>query len=388
MTNEEIPIYAGNFVVAGYGTGAVMGVPAHDQRDFEFAKKHKLPIKQVVAPLFVTTEGKDAIRKDKPTIARDTVFAIVKHWEDDKYFCLDWKKFGWKSLVIGGIDDGESPEDAAIREVKEETGYQDIKSVASIGFENHGNYYAEHKGVNRYARFKTFLVTLKSGKRIEPDKEHVQNHYGLWIEGKDVESFLNLPNNKYVWDIYANGERAFVDGGVLINSDVFNGLDSATARERISEMLAKKGVGGKTVEYKLRDWLISRQRYWGTPIPIVYCKDCGVVPVPEKDLPVVLPDKVKFTGKGNPLLTNEGFVNTSCPCCGGKARRETDTMATFFDSSWYYLRYCSPNSHDIFDRKAVEYWMPVDYYIGGLNMRCCICCMRVFSRSFCVTLDG
>ena len=367
LTNEEIPIYAGNFVVAGYGTGAVMGVPCHDERDFAFAKKHKIKIKQVIAPLFVTTEGKDAIRKDKTTITRDSVFAIVKHWKEDKYFCLDWKKFGWKSLVIGGVDDGESSEEAVIREVKEETGYQDIKSITPVGFENHGNYYAEHKGVNRYAKFKTFLVTLKSGKHIEPAKEHVQNHEGIWIDGKNVGRFLNLSNNKYVWDIYTNGERAFIDEGVLINSDAFNGLDSGTARSRISETLAKKGVGGSTVEYKLRDWLISRQRYWGTPIPIVYCKECGVVPVPEKDLPIVLPDKVKFTGKGNPLLTNEGFVNTSCPCCGGKARRETDTMATFFDSSWYYLRYCSPHAHDIFDRKAVEHWMPIDYYIGGIE---------------------
>ncbi len=367
LTGQEIPLYAGTFVVSDYGTGVVMGVPAHDQRDFEFAKKHKLSIKQVIAPLFVTTEGKDAVRNDKPTVTRDTVFAIVKHWKEEKYFCLDWKNFKWKSLVIGGVDEGESAEDAAIREVKEETGYQDIKSITPIGFENHGNYYAEHKGVNRYAKFRTFLVTLKSGKHIEPAKEHVQNHEGAWVDKRNVEGFLNLSNNKYIWDIYANGEKAFIDDGVLVNSDVFSGLDSKTARQRISESLAKKGVGGPSVEYKLRDWLISRQRYWGTPIPIVYCDSCGVVPVSEKDLPVLLPEKVQFTGKGNPLASSHSFVKTSCPVCGESARRETDTMATFFDSSWYYLRYCSPQSHDIFDRKAVEYWMPVNQYIGGIE---------------------
>ncbi len=220
LTGEELPLYAGNFVVADYGTGVVMGVPAHDQRDFEFAKKYKLPIKSVVASL----EGVP-------------------------------------------------------------------KKITS----------------------------------------------------------------------------AFTEEGTLVNSDVFSGLDSRSARQRIGEALARKGVGGPSVEYKLRDWLISRQRYWGTPIPIVYCESCGAVPVPEKELPVLLPEKVTFTGKGNPLATNTSFVKTVCPVCGQAARRETDTMATFFDSSWYYLRYCSPQSHDLFDRKAVESWMPVDQYVGGIE---------------------
>jgi leucyl-tRNA synthetase len=219
LTNEEVPIYAGNFVVADYGTGAVMGVPAHDVRDFAFAKKHKIAVKRVIS-----------------------------------------------------IDGGNG----ALKE-------------------------------------------------------------------------------------------AYTGAGVLVGSGEFDGLTSENARDLIAQALARKSIGGKNVEYKLRDWLISRQRYWGTPIPIVYCHDCGVVPVPEKDLPVKLPDKVKFTGKGNPLLTNKEFVETKCPCCGGEAKRETDTMATFFDSSWYYLRYCSPHAHDIFDRKAVEHWMPVDYYIGGIE---------------------
>jgi leucyl-tRNA synthetase len=188
LTGEEIPIYAGNFVVADYGTGVVMGVPAHDSRDWDFAKKHKLKIKQVVQ-------------------------------SEDK--------------------------------------------------------------------------TLK---------------------------------------------EAFTGKGTLVNSDIFSGLDSLTAKDRITEMLHKKDLGGKSVQYQLRDWLISRQRYWGTPIPIIYCTSCGAVPVLEKDLPVLLPEKVKFTGKGNPLATSKEFVDVSCPICGKKARRETDTMGTFFDSSWYYLQ--------------------------------------------------
>ncbi|MBU0977904.1 MAG: class I tRNA ligase family protein, partial [Nanoarchaeota archaeon] len=137
-TGEKVPIWVGNFVVADYGCGMVMAVPAHDQRDFEFAKKYGIPIKQVVAPLFKTTEGKDAVRKDILDDVRSSIFAIVKHWSEDKYLCLDWKNFNWKSLIIGEVDTGEKFEEAAVREVREETGYSDIKSIREIGFENHG----------------------------------------------------------------------------------------------------------------------------------------------------------------------------------------------------------------------------------------------------------
>ncbi|UCC91534.1 MAG: class I tRNA ligase family protein, partial [Candidatus Aenigmatarchaeota archaeon] len=137
------------------------------------------------------------------------------------------------------------------------------------------------------------------------------------------------------------------------------------ALPKMADWLEKTDLGKKTVNYKLRDLGISRQRYWGTPIPIVYCDKCGMVPVPEKDLPVVLPTNVKFTGHGNPLLSHKKFVETKCPKCKGSARRETDTMDTFVDSSWYFLRYCDPKAKGMFDRKSVKYWMPVDQYIGG-----------------------
>ena len=217
LTNEKIPIYAGNFVVADYGSGMVMAVPAHDQRDFEFAKKYHLPIKQV---------------------------------------------------IIGG----------------------NIK------------------------------------------------------------------------------ERAHEGEGELINSEKFNKLKSEKAREEITKYLEKKKIGKKQIQYKLRDWLVSRQRYWGTPIPVIYCKKCGIVP--EKKLPVLLPETVKF-GKGNPLETSKSFVSVKCPKCKGNAKRETDTMDTFFDSSWYYLRYCdNKNTKKPFDGDKVKYWMPVDQYIGGAEHAC------------------
>jgi leucyl-tRNA synthetase len=153
--------------------------------------------------------------------------------------------------------------------------------------------------------------------------------------------------------------------GKMVNAGKFTGMDANKARKAVADYTVKIGHGRKTIQYKMRDWLISRQRYWGTPIPIIYCESCGAVPVPEKDLPVLLPEKVKF-GKGNPLETNKKFLEVKCPSCGKKGKRETDTMDTFFDSSWYFLRYCdNENSKKPFGESKVKYWSPVDQYIGG-----------------------
>ena len=155
----------------------------------------------------------------------------------------------------------------------------------------------------------------------------------------------------------------------MINSEEFNGMDASKAFEGIVEKLAKENRGKKTTNYRLRDWLLSRQRYWGCPIPVVYCDDCGIVPVDKKDLPVLLPTDVEFTGKGeSPLTTSKEFATTSCPCCGKEARREVDTMDTFVDSSWYFLRYIDPkNTEEPFSKELVNKWMPVDQYIGGVE---------------------
>ena len=214
INGEKIPIWAGNFVVSDYGSGMVMAVPGHDQRDFEFAKKYKIKIKQVV--------------------------------------------------------DGQITE-----------------------------------------------------------------------------------------------KRAYCEYGKLVNSEDFNGLESKDAIEKINSYLEKNNFGRKTFNYRLKDWLISRQRYWGTPIPIVYCDKCGIVPISENDLPVKLPREVKFGG-GNPLKTNKEFLKVRCPKCSRIGRRETDTMDTFVNSSWYYMRYCDPhNDEKIFDKNKVKYWTPIDQYIGG-----------------------
>ncbi|WP_457626307.1 leucine--tRNA ligase [Persephonella sp.] len=221
VNGEKIPIWIANYILWGYGTGAIMAVPAHDERDHQFAKKYSIPIKPVIKP---------------------------------------------------------------------------------------------------------------------PEGE---------------------------WDFE---EKAYEEEGILINSNGFDGMRSSEAKEKITQMIEEEGFGEKTVNFRLRDWNISRQRYWGTPIPIVYCESCGTVPVPEEDLPVVLPENVEFTGMGNPLEKVEEFVKTVCPECGKPARRETDTMDTFIDSSWYFLRYCDPHNKEApFDRKKADYWMPVDLYIGGIE---------------------
>ena len=221
VTGDKIPIYIGNFVLLEYGAGAVMAVPAHDQRDFEFAKKYDIPIKVVIAP--------DAFD-------------------------------------------------------------------------------------------------------LNPERM----------------------------------SRAYLGDGKLINSGEFNGLPNRMAIEDIQKYLENEKIGKKVLQYKIRDWLISRQRYWGTPIPVVYCEKCGIVPVKIKSLPVELPTDVKFTGDGNPLLSSETFLNTECPECGGPAKRETDTMDGFMDSCWYFLAYTTRDrSKQAFDLEKVKYWMPVDQYIGG-----------------------
>ncbi|MEO0225885.1 MAG: leucine--tRNA ligase [candidate division WOR-3 bacterium] len=225
LSGEKIPIFVADYVLAGYGSGVVMGVPAHDQRDFEFAKKYNLPIKIVIQP-----------------------------------------------------PDG----------------------------------------------------------RI------------------DVERM----------------DRAFIDPGIMVNSDIFNGLNSIDGIIKVAQHLENKGVGGPSVSYRLRDWLISRQRYWGAPIPMIYCERCGIIPVSVDKLPVLLPKDVKdFMPRGqSPLATVKEFLYTECPQCRGGARRETDTMDTFVCSSWYFLRYLDPrNSREFCRRDYATNWLPIDKYIGGIE---------------------
>lgn len=224
LTKEQVPLWVGNYVLMTYGDGAVMGVPGHDERDFEFAMKYRLPIMQVV------------------------------HVDGEHYDYKQWH------------------------------------------------------------------------------------------------------------DWYADKEN-----GVTINSDVFSGFNYKDAVNAVAHALEQKGLGEKKTTWRLRDWGVSRQRYWGTPIPIIHCAEHGAVPVPEKDLPVVLPQDCVPDGSGNPLNKREDFLACSCPVCGKPARRETDTMDTFVDSAWYYMRYCDPKNDQAMVGEGANYWMPMDQYIGGIE---------------------
>ncbi len=258
LTGEPVPVWVGNYVLMSYGDGAVMGVPAHDERDFAFALKYALPIKQVV--------GADS------TAAAQT---------------------------------SGSP----------------ASTSGSSG----------HTGTS-------------------PDADTVEPA----VLSFDVSAWQ---------DWYADKSGSLV----CVNSGVLDGLPYKAAVNKVAELLAAQGLGEKKTTFRLRDWGISRQRYWGTPIPIINCDTCGSVPVPEKDLPVRLPEDLVPDGSGNPLNKCEAFLKVDCPCCGQPARRETDTMDTFVDSSWYFMRYCDPKNPDAMVAEGAQYWMPMDQYIGGIE---------------------
>ena len=370
---EKIPIWVADYVLATYGTGAIMAVPAHDERDFEFAKKFGLEIRQVVAPLFIG-EGKNKIRKDKKNTEREVVDVIIKHWEKDEYFCLDWSKSknDWKTFIVGGVEKGESTEEAALREAKEESGYQNMRVVKKIGNTIYSRFFAAHKDVNRHdLKRNCVYIELLDNSFIEPKEEEVKNHKGIWIKKEEVENFINLPELKIHWNIFQNREKPLLENGIAINSNQFNRLTTTEFKKEITDWLSKNNLGKKAVNYKLRDWVFSRQHYWGEPIPIVKCEKCGSVTLEEKDLPLELPDVKNYeptnTGE-SPLAKIDHWVNVKCPKCKGDAKRETDTMPNWAGSSWYFLRYLDPkNNKEFASPEKLKYWMPVDLYNGGME---------------------
>ena len=372
INGERISVWIADYVLANYGTGAVMAVPAHDERDFAFAKKFALPIKQVVAPYFSAPEGhKDAVRADRPTVRRQTIQAFVKHWNEDKYLCLDWKHFGWHSGVIGGIDEGEDAITAATREIIEETGYQHLRFVKLLGGEIHKNFFAAHKNENRYAVSVGLLFELVDGAHVDPEPEQIKNHDAVWVAADKMRSFLSLNDAVYMWDALITGNECFAGDGLAVHSGFLNELPTWKAKEEVTSWLMEHGYGKKQITFKLRDWVFSRQRYWGEPIPIVRCAKCGHVPLPEDQLPLTLPDVAVYeptdTGE-SPLANVRSWVETTCPRCGGPAERETDTMPNWAGSSWYFLRYCDPqNDRALADPEALKYWMPIDLYNGGME---------------------
>ncbi|MFA6095807.1 MAG: leucine--tRNA ligase, partial [Candidatus Paceibacterota bacterium] len=361
---EEVPVFVADYVLADYGTGAVMAVPAHDERDFAFAQNYKLPIRTVIEPLFIKLGGNDGVKEGQPFVDRNAVACIVKHWEEDKYLVSKWKTNDWQGFVMGGIEGNENEGDAATREVAEESGYLSAQYKRTLGTV-HSKFHHDVKSVNRFAHFKVAYLELKDGKQGPVSEEEKRLQEISWVDGKKVKDFVNRPDVRQMWDFFAQGQM-YAGEGILIDSGRFTGTESEVVKKKITE-----SVGGKwVVRYKLKDWVFSRQRYWGEPFPILHDGD-KIVPVAEKDLPVVLPPVKSYEPSGtgeSPLATIDKWVNVKVG--RGKdaktLKRETNTMPQWAGSSWYYLRYMDPaNGKALVDAKKEKYWNQVDFYVGG-----------------------
>ncbi|MFA5841669.1 MAG: class I tRNA ligase family protein [Candidatus Paceibacterota bacterium] len=360
---EEVPVFIADYVLKEYGTGAIMAVPAHDERDYEFAKKFNLPIVKVIEPSFTQTTDPGKVVEGLPVEDREAIIAIVKHWSEDKYIALKWKSVAWVTFITGGIEEGQTAEEAAKMEIMEETGYLNPELTDDFGT-LHGKFYHVPKKVNRFAHASTLVFKLKNSERKEVSEDESKMHEVIWLNKDELAKFLTPDSHQRALEIL-NGKEMYAGSGLLINSGQFNGMESPEAKKEITEFIG----GQMKTAYKLRDWVFSRQRYWGEPIPVVHCEKDGVVPVPEAELPILLPE-VKFyepTGTGeSPLAGIEAWVNTTCPKCGSPAKRETNTMPQWAGSSWYYLRFIDPqNNKTLIDPKKEKDWMPVDVYVGG-----------------------
>ncbi len=393
FTNKAVPIFVADYILATYGTGAVMAVPAHDERDFEFARKHKLPVKEVIMPVFGESH--------RGAVKRETISPVIQRKSDGKFLFLKLKDphDGIVTTVIGGIEKGESMKEAAERETLEETGYE-CRFIRNLGGKLESHFYAVHKKEWRKRIDQPVVLELVSEKKAKNLSDKEKNlHDIVWLTLKEALEKLSYESDILRMKRFSGDASAFVGDGRLVSSGEYSGLGSAEAREKMAKWLEKNKLGGRKTTYKLRDWLISRQRYWGAPIPIIYCRSCSeksklqnpkskqisrtkaqnvdktnidgidhaIVPLPEKDLPVILPEVKDYRPKGtSPLGTNPDFVNVKCPKCGGKAKRETDTMDTFVCSSWYYFRFADPkNDKEFAARDKIKKWLPVNLYIGG-----------------------
>lgn len=377
LTKEEIPMYVADYVLPQYGTGAIMAVPAHDERDGEFARTYGIPIKESVRPYVI--DHVNVPRSDKPTKTRRNVHAIVRDPKTGKFLIIRNSIHNWDTVVIGGVEEGEDLIEAAQRELKEETGYVDVTYKRTLGYPVQAGYFAPHKDENRLAIASALYFELASDAKVEisTDGENEGNEI-LWVDPSDFVPGKMINSELSEWLIRLEDEHALFTGdGVLVNSGAYDGLSSAEARKKITEDLKGRIV----TKSKLRDWVFARQRYWGEPIPVVYDKDGTMYPVSESELPIVLPmvDKYEPTDNGeSPLATISEWVNIKGKIdatghfvsdeTGEVFRRETDTMPQWAGSSWYFMRYIDPkNETALGDPELLKAWLPVDWYNGGME---------------------
>jgi leucyl-tRNA synthetase len=382
INDEKLPIWTADYVLGGYGTGAIMAVPAHDERDFAFARAFDLPIRQVVAPEL-------GVRRENESFAEGGS-SVVFDPKTQKYAFLEIEKNGNIALFAGGRNEGEDLHEGILRELREESGLTHIKEYEEV-CTVYGHYFHTLKEINRRARATVLLVVLEDTETVATQLEEHEKFHPVWLDAAEVlakwQSSEYHDYDHYIVALKQAVGRAIELGydktsdpavfarsaitgeGVMVNSGPYDGLETSEVREKIIAELETKAVGKEKVNYRMRDWLISRQRYWGAPIPMIHCPKDGIVPVPEDQLPVVLPELKSFEPSGDgrsPLANVPEFVHTTCPKCGGPAERETDTMDGFACSSWYFLRFADPhNKQQAFDRDKVKFWAPVDDYIGG-----------------------
>ena len=361
INNKEIPIYISDYVMMNYGTGAIMAVPAHDTRDYDFAKKFGIDIIQVLEEETGTPHSDES--------KKNSIVAIVYDEKQDKYLTINWGNNGGRLFVGGTIKENESSLECAIREIAEETGYTDI-SLVKTAFKINHHYYAYNKDKYFNIQATPFLFTLNSDKMVSQNLDDDEKFQVEWVSKDIIQKEIVDELHKKSFE-YTVNETAMVGDGIYINSDVLDGLHKEEAISKMISYLEEKGIGRKKTNYKLQDWIFTRQRFWGEPIPLIYCDDCGWVAVPDEDLPVLLPNVAEYepTDDGeSPLARIEEFVNTTCPHCGKPAKRETDTMPNWAGSSWYWLRYMDPhNDKEFASREALEYWGKVDWYNGGME---------------------
>jgi leucyl-tRNA synthetase len=388
---EEIPVWVADYVLGSYGTGAIMAVPAHDERDFEFAKKFDLPIEEVVAQEVGVSHPNEERRDGGCGVILDPTrqkYAVAIHPD------------GLVRLFAGGVEGDEDMKNGVLREIAEESGLYDFTYVEKIR-NCFAHYYNARKQVYRSALATCFLAVLRSDAQHERKLEAHEKELELsWMTPQEILENWDSHNENHDldhWFIFLReavaraielgydttskksdfSPQVFTSKGILINSDKFSDMDSGMAKKEIVKFVH----GELKTQFRLRDWIISRQRYWGPPIPMIFCEQCakagkgeqkdmpGWYAVDEKELPVSLPYIKDFrpTGSGvSPLATDKEFYEVKCPACGAPARRETDVSDTFLDSAWYYLRYLdTKNEKTALNDTRVKQWLPAALYTGG-----------------------
>ena len=364
VNNKEIPIYISDYVMMGYGTGAIMAVPAHDDRDFEFAKKFGIDIIPVIEQ--ITGQKRDNEETKK------SIVAVLWDEKNNKYLTINWKEKGGRLFVGGTRKNDETPLECAKREILEETGYKNIEFINEILPINH-HYYAYNKDKAFSIESTGLLFKIINDEKQEQilDEDEKNNFIVEWVDKKTIEEEVKDELHITTFHNLLSG-GAYAGDGIMINSEFLNGITNK--KDAINKMLAfleEKNIGEKGVQYKMKDWAFNRQRYWGEPIPIIHCPNCGDVLVPYEELPLRLPKIENFepgTDGESPLAKIDEFVNCTCPKCGAAAKRETDTMPQWAGSSWYFLRYIDPNNNEeLANMDKLKYWMPVDWYNGGME---------------------